>query len=315
MYNREYRDNEYLRSLQDFICEKYHIHATDIIPANRGYYGETWRLKTASGSYFVKLDYSPAHQKMFQNSFAVMEYLCNSGIDFIGRIVKTCDGQLYTVFRSAILGLFEWIDGKNVETDQTKPLEFQMLSKIYPLTKQGFDIPTVDFSNAAAVRVYDAWEKLKHAPQNEAHCAADLILQRHSDTLSYYNMRLLHFAARNQNYNDNLYFTHGDAGGNFFVGNGKQYIVDWDEIAYAPLERDAWVMCARDWTRTLFNETLRANNISYELRPERLAFYCYHMFFFYLGIFLENFELDRIAEYFAPDYFIWERTRFADTVQ
>jgi hypothetical protein len=61
-------------------------------------------------------------------------------------------------------------------------------------------------------------------------------------------------------------------------------------------------MCCRDWARDLFNETLKQNNIQYELRPERLAFYCYHMFFLYLGEFLEDFivhgKREEIENYF-----------------
>jgi hypothetical protein len=34
--------------------------------------------------------------------------------------------------------VFEWIDGENIETDDTKTSEYQMLSIIYPLTKKGF---------------------------------------------------------------------------------------------------------------------------------------------------------------------------------
>ena len=65
-----------------------------------------------------------------------------------------------------------------------------------------------------------------------------------------------------------VYLTHGDAGGNFFVCGNRNYIFDWDEVMYAPLERDAWVMGCYDWARKLFNDTLRANGIPYQLRME-----------------------------------------------
>jgi hypothetical protein len=85
---------------------------------------------------------------------------------------------------------------------------------------------------------------------------------------------------------------------------------------YAPLERDAWVMGCRDWARNLFNDILRQNNIQYELRPERLAFYCYHMFFLYLGEFFEDFIVHgqgkSLEEYF--DGYIMERIKYADTI-
>jgi hypothetical protein len=317
MYNNIHRDSEYINCLKDFIHKKYHINAIAITPAKRGYYGETWQLETVNNLYFIKLDYFPRHQKLFQNSLSVVEYLCNNGIDFINKIVKTYNGELYSIFNSAVLGVFKWIDGENIETDDTKIPEYQMLCKIYPLTKQGFDIPTVEFSDDMAIRFYEKWEKLKDAPLNEANDAVHSIFEHHSEKLSHCALRLSHFASLCQKNKADFYITHGDAGGNFFVGNGRHYFVDWDEVMYAPLERDAWVMCCRDWARKLFNDTLRENNIQYTLRPERLAFYCYHMFFHYLGEFLEDFMLHskskRIEDYF-DDGWIEERIQFADKI-
>lgn len=317
MYNNIQRDNEYINCLKDFIRNKYHIHAIAITPAKRGYYGETWKLETVNKLYFIKLDYLPRHQKLFQNSLSVVEYLCNSGIDFINKIVKTCNGELYSIFNSAVLGVFEWIDGENIETDDTKIPEYQMLCKIYPLTKQGFDIPTAEFSDASALRFYKKWDELKAAPLDEANNTVLSILEHHSEKLSHCALRLSHFALLCQKNKADFYITHGDAGGNFFVGNSRYYFVDWDEVMYAPLERDAWVMCCRDWARKLFNVTLKENNIPYTLRPERLAFYCYHMFFLYLGEFLEDFTLQGyskgIEDYF-DECWIEERIQYADKI-
>ena len=318
MLNNALRDREYLNRLTTFIHEKYGINATDITSARRGYYGETWRLEATSGHYFVKLDYFPRHQTKFQNSLPVVEYLCDSGIDFIGKIIKTRNGGLYSRFNSAVLGVFEWIDGENIETDDTKAAEYQMLCKIYPLTKQGLNIPAAEFTDVTAVRFYEKWENLKNMPTSEVNETLLLILERHSQKLSHNAARLSHFASLCQKNKADFYITHGDAGGNFMAGNGKNYIVDWDEVMYAPPERDAWVMCCRDWARKLFNQTLRENGITYQLCQNRLAFYCYHMYFLYLGEFLDDFTshgiVDSIAEYFSDTYFIKERIQFADKI-
>jgi hypothetical protein len=238
MLNHQERDGAYINHLESFMRKNYHIDAISVTPAKRGYYGETWRLETVGGCYFIKLDYFLRHQNIFKNSLSVVEYLCNSGIDFVGRIVKTCDGGLYCFFNGAVAAVFEWIDGENIETDGTKTLEYQMLCKIYPLTKPGFKIPVAEFSNNTALRFYEKWAKLK---ETQKETPIDTLLKNHSERLSHYAKRLEHLA----------YITHGDAGGNFLVGNGednrgRHYIVDWDEVMYAPLERDAWVMCHRD---------------------------------------------------------------------
>jgi hypothetical protein len=243
-----------------------------------------------------------------------VEYLCDNGIKFIPAVIRTKSDTLYSYFDSAVLGLFEWVDGKNIETDETKTAEYQMLCEIYPLTKQGFDIPTITFSDNAAANVYEKWEALKTESQNSAIL---LTLEKYRDRLSHCASRLTHISSICRNDTDHFYFTHGDAGGNFFAGKERNYFVDWDEISYSPIERDAWVMCCHDWARNLFNDTLSKNNIPYQLRPERLAFYCYHMLFWYLGEFLSDFAKPGIAER-IDDYFdngwIWDRVAFADTI-
>ncbi|MEG1427617.1 MAG: hypothetical protein RSC76_08015, partial [Oscillospiraceae bacterium] len=244
-------------------------------------------------------------------------YLCNNNIDFIGEIVKTCDGELYSIYHLGVLGVFEWIDGENVETDGTKTLEYQMLCKIYPLTKLGFAIPTIEFSDIMAVRFDKNLERLKKIPQTEANTAVLSLIQQKKEVLSHRALRLSHFASICKDNADDFYFTHGDAGGNFFVEKDRNDIIDWDEVMYAPLERDAWVMSCHDWARKLFNDTLKKNNIEYELKSERLAFFCYHMFFLYLNEFLEDFMFhhirDSIEDYLNGGW-IEERIRFADRI-
>ena len=127
----------------------------------------------------------------------------------------------------------------------------------------------------------------------------------------------LFLAQQCQNDGGDFYLTHGDAGGNFYVGKERNYIFDWDEAMYAPLERDAWVMGCYDWARKLFNDTLKENGIPYQLRMERLAFYCYHMYFFYLGEFLMVHPLSdqsqSILEYLENGWAKY-RVGFADTL-
>lgn len=317
MHNEILRDREYIHRLKDTIYEQYGIAAAEITPANRGYYGETWKVRGDSGCYFLKMDYLPFHQKKFQQSLSVIEYLCESGIDFVGKIIKTRENNLYSSFDTAVVGLFEWVDGKNVETDQTKSTEYQMLCKIYLLTKPGLEIPTSLFSDDAAMRFYQQWETLKLAPKTEANCTVLAIFECFKEEISHCASRLSQIAGLCRQDESTFYLTHGDAGGNFFIGNGRNYILDWDEAMYAPLERDAWVMGCYDWARELFNDTLKASKIPYQLRPERLAFYCYHMYFFYLGEFLTVHSISdksqNIIEYFENGW-IKNRIKFADTI-
>ena len=318
MHNEIQRDARYIHRLRETLHTRYGIRATDISPATRGYYGETWKVCADTGVYFLKLDALPFHQQRFRQSLPVLQYLCDSGIDFVGKLVQTREHALYAHFDAAIFALFEWLTCEHMETDETKAAEYQMLCNIYPLTRPGFDIPHASFSDGAAVRFYQQWDALRQAPDTASNRAILDLLDRFRDTFSHCAARLARLAAYCRDDPGAFYLTHGDAGGNFFLGNGKTYILDWDEVQYAPLERDAWVMGCFDWARTLFQDTLRANRIPYRLRPERLAFYCYHMYFFYLVEFLMTHPIrdasQRMVEYLETDGWIQRRIQFADTI-
>lgn len=274
------RDVNYIARLKRAIRDQYGISATEMTTASRGYYGETWRVSGGGVEYFLKMDCLPFNRERFRGGLSVVDHLCENGVDFACRVVKTLGGRLCFEFDSAVSAMFDWVEGENIETDGTKAEEYRLMCRIYALTKPGLDIPSETFSDGAAARFFSQWDALKSSPQSAADLALLSVLDRFGEEFSHCAARLTHFAARCQSDTGGFYLTHGDAGGNFFAGNGRNYIFDWDEAMYAPVERDAWVMGCYGWARGLFNYTLKAGGIPYELRPERLAFYCYHMYFF-----------------------------------
>lgn len=314
--NESTQNEQYISELNAFIQQEYGLAATSIVPAKRGYYGETWRMDTQGGRYFLKLDYSEQHQIRYRNSLEVVDYLCANGIDFVGAVVKTKAGELYCAFGSAVLAIFDWIYGENQETNETKIPEYEMLCKVYANSKPGFHIPQAVFSDEMALNFFCRWEQLKTQPANgEGQKVCELLAQKNG-LLRHYAERLGYFAKCCGKGQANFYFTHGDAGGNLLVGGQAYYIPDWDEVMYAPPERDAWVMCCHKWAVDLFNKTLHENKVDYELQPCRLAFYCYHMFFYYLVEFLKGFTkgglYKEIDDYF--DSWIMERMEYAETI-
>lgn len=357
MYSSVIRTDGYKRRLLRFIKFEYGINVAGIAgitPAKRGFYGETWRLdtpqklraavaaKTANEeglssaeettieentidvtdtqtsvkrSYFVKLDYSP-HRDIYERSFPVVEYLCNSGIDFISKVVKTTDGRLFTRFDGAVLGVFEWIDGENTQTNESKIPEFRMLARVYDTPYEGLPLSREDFSSKSVDTFYTQWNILKDE-------AVNALLEKNRAKIEHRAGRLRAFSDLCRGDTTNFYISHGDAGGNFIAGAQRNYIVDWDEPLLAPPERDAWVMCSYEWARDAFHEALRQNGIAYTLRPERLAYYCYHYFFFYLTSYLDALPLvgpeqleayiEIITEYL--DSWVQDSFDFADMIR
>ena len=301
------RSEEYQYRLVEFIRREYGISATALAPAKRGYYGETWRLDATNNRYFLKLVYPSAHKTVYERSFPIIQHLCDHGIDFISRIVETQDGDLSTRFDGAILGVFDWIDGENIETDATKIPEYQLLAKVYALPSCGVPILREDFSGTSADQFFKQWSTLENVQIRS-------LLEQNRAKLEHRAKRLKYFAGVCRGDTTDFFITHGDAGGNLMVNGNRYFIGDWDNPILAPPERDAWVMCGRDWARDAFF-ALCQKGIRYPLRLERLAYYCYRFFFFYLTAYLDGFAptdtVRTIEEYI--DGWIEESIQYADT--
>jgi thiamine kinase-like enzyme len=279
MYSKVTRSDEYKRNLLDFVKREYGIEPIDIKPAKRGFYGETWKLITATAAFFVKVVYAPEHKPFYERSLPVVQHLCDHGIDFVGRIVKTTSTKLYSRFDGATIALFDWIEGENRQTDATKIEEYKMLAKVYKVPASGIFIASEDFTAKDANDFYERWSNL----QDES---VSSLLEKNRLKIEHRAKRLNVFSKICSSDTSGFFITHGDAGGNFLVGESN-YIIDWDTAKLAPPERDAWFCVHWDWAMAGFRDALKLHGIGYELRNERFAYYCYWFFFYYLNAFLD----------------------------
>ena len=306
MYSNVTRSEEYKHRFLDFIKNDYGIEAINLTPAKRGFYGETWRLDAVDARYYIKLVYAHAHMPVYERSFPLIQYLYDHGIDFISRIVKTTNGDLYTHFDSAVLGVFEWIDGENIQNEKTKVEEYKMLAKVYTVPSYGISISREDFSGNTAVKFFKQWDTLKDEPL----CS---LFDKNRAKIEHRAVRLKHFSRLCRDDTTDFFITHGDAGGNLIENGDRYFIVDWDNPIFAPMERDAWFCMSWDWAMIAFNDAIRKNGINYTLRPERLAYYCYDFFFYYLNAYLDAFTQAYIVEEYI-DGWIEESFRYADNI-
>lgn len=303
MSNQTERSEIYRNALANFICEEYNFRVDSLLPAKRGFYGETWRLESGTKRYFIKLVYFTEYQHAYERSFGVIDFLRSKGIDFMNTIVKTAKGCLFTHFDGAVLGVFDWIDGENLETNETKIPEYQMLAKVYAVPIGEIEVRREDFSGKSATMFFKQWKSTKNKEILS-------LLEKNRTKLEYRSSRLQHFANLCRGDTSGFYITHGDAGGNFLVNGDKYFLIDWDDVLLAPPERDAWVMGFCDWARCLFHKSLQQNGIEYTLRPERLAYYCYYMFFFWLTWLIRCSDVENIENFFKG--YRDERIEYAD---
>jgi hypothetical protein len=233
--------------------------------------------------------YAKQHQLLYERSFPVMERMSSCGIECISRIIKTSNGRLYTHFEGGTVGVFDWIEGENTQDERTKIPEYQMLAEIYTVPTKGLNIPQEYFGTDSAELLFKQIETVKQLPVSAVNTKLLTQFDRHQAEIERLYSRLQIFSQACKGDLSQFHITHGDAGGNVIISGDRFYTVDWDDPVLAPPERDAWFCLHWDWATTGFNEALKQRGINYTLRPERLAYYCYHSYFWYLTKYMETF--------------------------
>ena len=317
MYGGVVRSPGYQSDLCAFIHSAYGLEARTLTPAQRGYFGETWRLDAREGRYFLKLVYAEAHKARYARSFPVMAHMRRHGVTAISRALPTCAGELCAAYDTAVLGVFDWIDGENLQNQRTKRAEYRILGQVYAVPVADVPIARDTLGTQSADTFYTQWDQLAGGAPGEAARAVLAVLTAHRARLAHRAQRLALFARRCADDTAPACITHGDAGGNIIEQGDAHYLVDWDDPLLAPPERDAWFCLHWDWALAAFHSALRENGIAYTLRTERLAYYCYHSFFTYLTEYMQTFlERERadmaqaLTDYFAC--WIEEEIAYAD---
>ncbi len=85
-----------------------------------------------------------------------------------------------------------------------------------------------------------------------------------------------------------LCVTHGDGPGNVIEDGEALYIVDWDDLQWAPLERDTWFHADDPKEKELLQEVLDCHGLGPAFRSCFLHYYTYKRFFDDLLDFLEG---------------------------
>lgn len=280
--NKSLPEKSYERSLIQCLNKNYRLNVKYIVPAERGFYGETWRAISDYVSYFVKIVFLDFHKNNYKRSFSVIKYLNDNGIDFISKIISSVDGRLYTEFRGGVLGVFEWIEGKLACDNNTILYKNEMLSKIYTLSDYKGSIPNEDFSGKSGQLFFESLNKI------DDERFVDLI-EENISWIKFHNDNLCKYSEICKNDFSGFHITHGDLEKNILYSNNKYYIIDWDEPMLAPPERDAWFCLAPDVIDN-FNQSMHKNGINYSIKKERLLYYNYYSFFYYLTEFFEEYN-------------------------
>ena len=267
--------------LSSCLQTEYGLAIRNIVPAERGFYGETWEICTPAGKYFAKLDRWPCHKESYRASLSIVQYIADSGIVFVPKVIATRRGQLCCAFQDGVLAIFAFAPGVLLEEYAVEDL-YSCLSQIYALQTDSLSLDAEDFG----CEIVQTCARLSQA--SELPATARAALEKRQSAIARYASRLACFSAICQKDRSDFHITHGDAGGNFMSNGERFFLVDWDSVKLAPIERDAWVFMSSPAQLCAIQRTINQNGVAYHLRWERLCYYSYFYFFYYLEGYLSS---------------------------
>ena len=281
------RDKKYLEKLKKYLNKNYNFIVKEIKPASRGMEGETWVVTTSSDIFFVKINFLSRVNKNFIKSVDAIDILNEKGINNINEIIKTKKNENYIKFNKKVLVVFKYIDGK-IDYNYPYLKLMKLLINIYK-TNIKTEIPTENFKidkllNRLNINLLKAQKYLKL-----------------NNLLNKYQVNIQKYVRELKKYYEKIdkttlkVITHGDVCVNVMVGT-KVFLIDWDEILLAPIERDCWFFMDYKYKIKNINNLLKKNNIDYTISIDMLAYYAYKSSIIYLNNDIEKyFELESIG--------------------
>ncbi len=310
----------YLRRLSRLLSDEYALPILEITAAPRGFFGETWKVRTAVGCYFLKIDRWRYHQESYRRSLKAMAYMTAQGISHIPALRKTVDGRLSCSFDGGVLAVFTFEEGIHTEDYPVERL-FAHLIPIYRLDASGLGLEEETFGTEILDRLKNLWDA-KGLPDSVKRG-----IEGRKERLTGYVGRLKLFSGRctaGKEESADFHITHGDAGGNCILNGDRFVIMDWDSVKLAPAERDAWFFLCDGERIAAISRQLEEQGPGRALRLERLCYYCYASYFYYLAEYMENIlaageqgrrrRMEKALEDYLTDNWIYGQLGIADTV-
>ncbi|HOB19157.1 MAG TPA: phosphotransferase [Candidatus Atribacteria bacterium] len=271
----------------------YTIDAASITPAPRGYAADTYYLSSRECDYFLKITSRVHRYPLFMNGLRVVDALTRSGIDFIPRVIPAADGSLYLKKENGVYAIFEKINAVQTYEFDMKDA-FEKLAAIYKASAQ-FPDKSSFLSETFHDGFIETYEKqLSHFfssdyKYKEAEAARDILMPYASDLKSLPDeARAAVAASRSQK--APYYLTHSDFPGNIMVDSlGRQYMIDFDESLFGPLERDGWMISVRENEESrIWDQVMRQSFNDYAVNENFIRYYVYERFMVDLRDFLND---------------------------
>jgi hypothetical protein len=226
--------------LKRIIEDNWDISIEEINIAPRGFVAETFYVKTKLIDYFVKvINVKSRYIGNIVESIPIIEEMFMLGIKNIPEVIKTnTNSNIYKDSKYVIL-LFKKINGHST-WDYNKDQYYSLLKSIHDLNPN-------TFNNRIILERFDfPFEKelvtaLKVLRNNDSIKRLIEIDDKYIDKIMEYIDLFKKIISKCKQTDFDRRITHGDAPGNIIsTKENKIYLIDWDDLLLAPIERDLW---------------------------------------------------------------------------
>jgi spectinomycin phosphotransferase len=228
-----------LNFLYTLLPDYYGLQDIVLQDAPRGFVAETYIVLSSDNRYFAKVVPS-LYAANLDASLPVLTHLRRAGVENITSPIPTQSGELSVHFEDKILVLFNYIDGFST-FDYDFERYVDLIASVHA-AKVDVSVKAETFATPFQDRLFEHLTQLWGRGFSDPHQSElqTLMLQYRAEILNDF-ARFEGIAADVRRLDLEQVITHGDASGNILkTGEGKLYLIDWDDLLLAPRERDTW---------------------------------------------------------------------------
>jgi len=243
--------------LKKILIKHWNLQIVSLSDAPRQFVAKTFFVKTESKTYFCKVIDKPLFIEGVVNSLPALANIHNIGYDRINFPISTRNGDLFVKANETLIVLFNFIDAPQ-NYDYDNAVLGKTIAEIHKLSPQiTTPIKHEQFEFKHANMFTKKLDQLSSEVGRDE-IVTDLhklMKANYSKIVSAYKKFQL-VAKGCLNAELESVITHGDAPGNVLVKSPDDiFIVDWDDILFAPAERDLWFMAdEQDFMSGYLNE-------------------------------------------------------------
>lgn len=228
------------KQLKQILKSTWQIDVYEILDAPRGFVAETFFVSSNHGEFFVKvIDATSRYIENILESLPVIVEMRDHGVLQISEILNTVKNTLAYTDKNTVIIVFKKIHGKST-WDYRKDDYFQLLQKIHLLDPSKFknQIQKELFTFTFEIELLKILGVLKKRKDIQELTGVD---EKYIYEVEAVIKIFRNVISQCKQTNFNLHITHGDAPGNIIENPNKDlYLIDWDDVLLAPIERDLW---------------------------------------------------------------------------